>query len=222
MRCPLDTACNSLVKANELALHCKAEHPKKCFTFEDRILLEVSRPTEDVLLFEDEYTYILQIRKVKSYINHTLKLTMCLQFVGNDRNRSYNYYELILETKEGDVAHKFECVINIFPKNNCYLGIELDLQKNSPLKYEGKIVSAYKIKIYKDAVIWFKELMTHFVCPVCFKMMSDDILTCENGHNICDTCGKQVKLCPICRNTKKRFRNIQLSHMADLIQKLDA
>ena len=48
-----------------------------------------------------------------------------------------------------------------------------------------------------------EDLATEISCPICFEEMVSPklILCCSNGHAICSDCEKQVKYCPVCRES---------------------
>jgi E3 ubiquitin-protein ligase SIAH1 len=58
------------------------------------------------------------------------------------------------------------------------------------------------------------ELLKELECPVCMEYMESPIRMCENGHNICDSCGSQVTRCPSCRGGFTNARNFTLERIA--------
>jgi len=58
------------------------------------------------------------------------------------------------------------------------------------------------------------DLLKELKCPVCLEYMELPFKLCENGHNICDSCGPQVSKCPSCTGTFCKARNFSLERIA--------
>ena len=61
------------------------------------------------------------------------------------------------------------------------------------------------------------EVLEHFKCPVCISPFHPPILTCPNGHNVCENCQREYRsnLCVTCRKpmTATPVRNITLEQL---------
>lgn len=55
-------------------------------------------------------------------------------------------------------------------------------------------------------------------CPVCFQIPRANIFQCVNGHSICDKCSTKVRICPTCRTTGARIRNLLAESLLDDIK----
>ena len=53
------------------------------------------------------------------------------------------------------------------------------------------------------------ELHQEICCPICFEEMISpkQILCCSNGHAICSNCDRQIKACPVCRESFQKEKN---------------
>ena len=61
------------------------------------------------------------------------------------------------------------------------------------------------------------DLLKELECPICLEYMTSPIKMCENGHNICDSCGSQVLRCSLCKGGFTKARNFTLERIASVV-----
>jgi E3 ubiquitin-protein ligase SIAH1 len=59
-----------------------------------------------------------------------------------------------------------------------------------------------------------QKLLSQLKCPLCMEYMKPPITFCVNGHNICNTCKKEVPDCPTCEQQFLDARNFALENLA--------
>jgi hypothetical protein len=91
----------------------------------------------------------------------------------------------------------------------CSLQIESTLIQLEELKFVLKNKSSEKIHAHRVEFLlrWLKQFdngvaqrrTKQICCPICTKVIKDQVYTCVNNHKLCIKCRCNVQVCPFCR-----------------------
>ncbi|KAK0162427.1 hypothetical protein PV327_006204 [Microctonus hyperodae] len=67
---------------------------------------------------------------------------------------------------------------------------------------------------------WCEILEQELECPVCLCVATDRIHICDNGHNVCHLCMKELKICPVCKASFSQIRSRTLEELSKKFQEM--
>jgi len=96
---------------------------------------------------------------------------------------------------------------------------------NPEVKIEKEVKISQKRKINEtsnseSAAKKTKTMMEVLECPVCFEVPREGpILSCPNGHHLCQSCSKRITSCPVCKDPNINIRNVLAEKMVEVALK---
>ena len=109
---------------------------------------------------------------------------------------------LQLEEMQSDLRQKYLNEIDAIQRSTATVTARIEKLKQY-LDSFLELIDGLKLDDPQAASTNKKDMATETSCPICFEEMVSpkSILCCSNGHAICSDCEKQVKECPVCRES---------------------